>query len=107
MRRRPFFDSIAGCGLFSFALRLELLNLLALILDFLLLRLHLRLGLRVGILRILQRIADYVASTAAQHTADRCTRQRMANGRSDKGATNRADTRAAQRAFFTSRERIS
>ena len=66
--------------LLGFRLRLELLNLLALIFDFLLLRLHLRLGLRVGIFLVLHRIANYVACTAAHNTADRGARERMAYG---------------------------
>src|ERR1700679_2189613 len=96
--------SVARSCLLGFRLRLELLDLLALILDFLLLRLHLLLGLGVGVLRILHRIAYYVTSTTAQNTADQRTRERMAYGRPDQCATACAHRSAAESAFFTSRE---
>ena len=106
MGRRSFFVRIARFGLLGFRLRFHLLNLLTLILDFLLLLLYLGLGLRVGILRILHRVADYVASSATEDTTDRGARQRMADGRSDQGSTHCTDTRPAESAFFTSRERL-
>jgi hypothetical protein len=68
-RRRPFFLSGRAVRLFGLLLRPHLLNLLALILDFLLLLLHLCLGLCVGVLLILHRVADYVAGSTAKHTA--------------------------------------
>ena len=66
--------------LLSFGLRLHLLDLLVLILDFLLLLLYLLLGLRVGIFLVLHRIANYVASATAHNTADRGARERMTYG---------------------------
>src|SRR5580704_6172787 len=89
--------SVARSGLLGFRLRLQLLDLLALILDFLLLRLHLRLGLCVGVLRILHRIADYVAGTTAEHTTD-C--------RAHDCASTCAESGAAESTFFTSRKRL-
>jgi hypothetical protein len=100
------FQWVARFRLLGFRLRLHLLDLLALILDFLLLLLHLGLGLRIGVLRILHRIADYVASSAAEDTTERGARQRMADGRSDQGTTHCTNTSSAKRAFFTSRERL-
>jgi hypothetical protein len=105
-RRRSFVGQIARVWLLGFRLRPELLDLLALILDFLLLRLDLSLGLRVGVLRILQRIADYVAGTTAQSTADQRARERMAYGGTDNRTASSTYRRTAESAFFTSRERL-
>src|SRR5208337_3343625 len=105
MRRRPLLFNRAD-RLLGFRLRLQLLDLLALILDLLLLRLHLLLGLCVGVFLVLHRIADYIAGTTAQNATDRSPRERMAHsGTYDRPGT-RAQRRAAQGAFFTSRERL-
>src|SRR5580698_7331954 len=98
--------SVARSGLLGFRLRLQLLDLLALILDFLLLRLHLRLGLCVGVLRILHRIADYVAGSTAEHTTDCRARERMAYGRTHDCASTCAESGAAESTLFTSRKRL-
>src|SRR5260370_690052 len=92
--------------LLGFRLRPHLLDLLALTLDLLLLPLHLPLGLRAGIFLILHRVADYVTGAATQNTTDRGAGERMAYGRPDKCAATRAQRRAAEGAFFTSRERL-
>jgi hypothetical protein len=84
----------------------HLLNLHALRLDLLLLLLHLSLSLSVSVLCILHRVADYIAGAAAEQTADRSTRKRMAHCRANERATTRTERCAAESAFFTRRERL-
>ena len=92
--------------LLGFRLRLELLDLLALILKFLLLRLHLLLSLCVGVLLIQHRVADYVAGATAQNTTDQGARERMTYGRPDQRAAACTHRSAAESALFTSRKRV-
>ncbi len=102
----PPFCSIAGFRSLGFRLRFELLDLLALILDFLLLRLYLLLGLRVGVFLVLHRIPNYVASAAAHNTSNRGARERMTYGGTYDCSSSCAQCRASYGAFFTSRERL-
>jgi len=79
-----------------------LLDLPALLLDLLLLRLHLLLGLRVGVLGVLHLISDRVAGYAAEARADRRARAWVSDCGSDNSAAYRADPGATQGALLTS-----
>jgi hypothetical protein len=72
--------------LFSLVLLAKLLNLHALLLDFLLLLLDLSLGLLIGGFLVLHRVADCVTGYSAHCAADRSARTWMAN----RGANNSA-----------------
>ena len=93
--------------LFSFRLRLELLNLSPLLLDFRLLRLQLRLGLRLLILVVLHRVTHDEASARAERAADRCTRARSADRRADDCASASADQCTDARAFLPGAQRLT
>src|ERR1700722_19887566 len=86
--------------LLSFRLRLELLYLPPLLLDFRLLRLQFLLGLRLLILVVLHRITHDEAGPRAELPADRRTRARSADGRTDDCAGASAHQRADTGAFF-------
>jgi hypothetical protein len=77
--------------LFGLGLRLQLLDLPALLLNLLLLRLYLRLRLRVRIFIVLHRIADDEAGPGTKRAADRGTSAWSADGRTDYRASARAD----------------
>src|SRR5262249_30817205 len=86
-----------------FCLRLlaKLLNLHALLLDFLLLLLHLSLGLLICGFLGLHRVPYRVAAYSAQPRTDRSARPRMANRSADNGACAGAEACTTQGAFFT------
>src|SRR5271166_6760 len=95
------------CPLFGFALTLQLLNLLLLILDLPLLRSNLRLSLSVGVLLILHLVADRVSAQCADAAADRGARQRVTDSGADNRARRGSHARADERALLTGRERLS
>ena len=70
-------------------------------------RLHLRLRLLIGVVLILHRVADCEAAHAAYGRADRSARARCADRSADDRTGSGADSGAADRAFFTRRERIA
>ena len=78
--------------LFRLVLLAKLLNLHALLLDFLLLLLDLSLGLLVRRLLVLHRVPDRVTGYSADSCADRSARTWMADRSADNGA--RASTEA-------------
>jgi hypothetical protein len=98
---------VDGQQLFGVLVLLHLLDLAALLFDFLLLLLNLALRLGVGILVVLHLIADYEAGACSEATTDRRPRQRMAHS----GADNRTGTRAQHAsdscAFLTRAQRLA
>jgi hypothetical protein len=72
--------------LFRLVLLAKLLNLHALLLDFLLLLLHLSLGLLICGFLVLRRVPYRVPAYSAQPGADRSARPWMANRSADNGA---------------------
>ncbi|HLX38738.1 MAG TPA: hypothetical protein VKR29_13090 [Candidatus Binataceae bacterium] len=86
---------------------LHLLDLPALLLDLLLLRIHLLLGLLIGILIVLELIAYRITGRAAQSRANQRACRRMAHRGSDQRAAHTSNTGTAQSSFFASAERLS
>jgi len=101
MRTSVDFLKLGRSGLFGLVLLPELLDLLALLLDFLLLSLHLRAGLILSVFLVLHMIADRVAGYAAQARTDGGTRARMTDGRADNRAGASAESCATEGPFFT------
>jgi hypothetical protein len=93
--------------LLSFAVALQLLNLLLLIFDLPLLIVDLRLGLRLLILPILHLVADCVSAQCPDTAADCRARERIADRGADNRARRRADAGSDEGAFLTSREGFS
>ena len=85
----PYDRSVKACApqpLLSLVLLAKLLNLHALLLDFLLLLLDLRLGLLISSFLVLQRVPDRVTGYSAQSGADRSARTWMADRSANNGA---------------------
>jgi hypothetical protein len=93
--------------LLSFAVALQLLNLLLLILDLPLLIVDLRLGLSLLILPILHLVADCISAQRADTAADCRACERIPNRSADNRARRRADAGSDEGAFLTSREGFS
>src|ERR1700735_2372771 len=93
--------------LLSFAVALQLLNLLLLIFNLPLLIVDLRLSLSLLILPVLHLVADCVSSQRADTAADCRARQRVAYRSADDRAGRRADAGADEGALLTSREGLS
>lgn len=90
----PHDRSVKACALqplLSLVLLAKLLNLHALLLDFLLLLLHLSLGLLIRSFLVLHRVPDPVAGYSAHCAADRGARTRMADRSANNGASASAE----------------
>src|SRR5215469_5237172 len=92
--------------LFRLVLLAKLLNLYALLLDFLLLLLHLSLGLLICGFLVLHRVPYRVPAYSAQSGTNRSARTRMANRSADNGTCAGTEACATQGAFFTCGQRL-
>jgi hypothetical protein len=92
--------------LFGLVLLAKLLNLHALLLDFLLLLLDLSLRLLIGSFLVLHRVPDRVTGYSTQSAADRSTRTWMADRGANDGAGASAEACPTQSALFTCGKRL-
>src|SRR5271166_843983 len=92
--------------LFGFLILLQLLDLPALLLDLLLLRLDLLLGLGVGVFVVLHLVAYRIAGRAAEAATNQGTSGWMADRRAHQRTADRADTSTAESTFLTRAHRL-
>src|SRR5215467_4559851 len=93
-------------ALFSLVLLAKLLNLHALLLDFLLLLLNQGLGLLICGLLVLHRIPHRIPGYSTQPATDRSARTRMTDRSTNNGARAGTKTCTAQSALFTRGKRL-